>query len=156
MDRKALAHTLISAACGGFGIAAMLTLAALSGTPLGAIPFATSIVLVAGAPRSPPARSKAVIFGHLICASAGIALHYSGFEGIATVAAVVALSIALMLVFDVFHPPAGITPLVIYNSSLDWTFLFMPVLAGALCVMLLARTSERLQAMAGAGQGAQR
>lgn len=148
MDRKTLAHIVISAACGACGIALMTVVAAFTTLPLGSIPFATSIVLVAGAPRSPPARSRAVICGHLICATAGLAVHYSGMAGIATVAAAVGVSIALMLAFDVFHPPAGITPLVIYGSALDWTFLFMPVLAGAVGVALLARTAERLQGLA--------
>lgn len=147
MDRKALAHILISAVCGGCGIALMVAVATFTTLPLGSIPFATSIVLVAGAPRSPAARTKAVICGHLICATAGLAMHYSGMEAIVTVAVAVGLSIALMLAFDVFHPPAGITPLVIYGSALDWTFLLMPVLAGAIGVALLARTAERLQAL---------
>lgn len=147
LDRKA-GLTLIAGICGGCGIAMMILLADISALPLGAIPFATSIVLVSGAPRSAPARTKAIIFGHLICAGAGVALHYSGYESAVTVAATVGVCIAFMLAFDVFHPPAGITPLVIYGSSLDWTFLFVPVLLGAMIVALLARLSDLLQSLA--------
>ncbi len=122
----------------------MVILASISAVPLGTIPFATSIVLVSGAPRSAPARTKAIVFGHLICATAGITMHYSGMEAAPTVAAAVGVSVAIMLAFDVFHPPAGITPLVLYGSALDWTFLVVPVLVGAVSVAILARTAEKL------------
>ncbi|NJM34384.1 MAG: HPP family protein [Rhodomicrobium sp.] len=122
----------------------MIELAELSAAPLGTIPFATSIVLVSGAPKSQPARNKAIVFGHLICGAVGIAMHHSGYEAPVTVAAAVAIGIALMLAFDAFHPPAGITPVVLYGSTLDWTFLFSPVLLGAVCVAILARTAEKL------------
>lgn len=122
----------------------MVALASISAVPLGTIPFATSIVLVSGAPKSAPARTKAIIFGHLICALVGLGMHYSGLEAIPTVAAAVGISVVIMIVFDVFHPPAGITPLVLYGSSHSLTFLVVPVLAGAVSVAILARTAEKL------------
>lgn len=135
---------LISAVCASCGIALMVTLATISAVPLGTIPFATSIVLVSGAPKSPPARTNAIVFGHLICAAVGVGMHYSGLEAIATVGLAVGVSVALMIAFDVFHPPAGITPLVLYGSTYDWTFLLVPVLVGAVSVAILARTAEKL------------
>jgi hypothetical protein len=52
-----------------------------------------------------------------------------------------------MLAVDAFHPPAGITPFVLYASTFDWDFLIMPVLTGAVTVAILARTVEKLQQM---------
>ena len=144
MVKFAVFRTLVSALSASCGIALMVTLAQISAVPLGTIPFATSIVLVAGAPRSAPARTKAIIFGHLICAAAGVLMHHSGFEATVTVAAAVGASVAIMLAFDVFHPPAGITPLVLYGSDLTWTFLIVPVLVGAVSVAILARTTQKL------------
>lgn len=141
-------HTFISAFCAAAGIALMVTLASISAVPLGTIPFATSIVLVSGAPKSPPARTKAIVFGHLICATAGVGMHYSGLEAIPTVAVAVGISVAVMIAFDVFHPPAGITPLVLYGSTYDWTFLLVPVLVGAVSVAILARVAEKLIGLA--------
>lgn len=152
MSRVAIQCIVISAVCAGFGIALMVALAQISAVPLATIPFATSIVLVAGAPRSAPARTKAIIFGHLICALLGMAMHYSGMEETATVAVAVGVSVAIMIAFDVFHPPAGITPLVLYGSAYDWTFLLVPVLAGAVSVAILARTAQKLIDLAEAAQ----
>ncbi len=156
MTKVTLLRGLISALCAAAGIALMVSLATISAVPIGTIPFATSIVLVSGAPKSPPARTQAIVFGHLICAAAGIAMHYSGFEMTATVAGAVGISVALMLVFDVFHPPAGITPLVLYGSHLNWTFLIVPVLVGAVSVAILARTAEKLLEIADMAGGRRR
>ena len=144
MSKVKILSILISAVCAAGGIGMMVTLASISSVPLGAVPFATSIVLVSGAPRSGPARTKAIIFGHLICGAAGVLMHYSGLEATPTVAAAVGISVAIMLIFDVFHPPAGITPLVLYGSTFDWTFLIVPVLVGAVSVAILARMAEKL------------
>jgi CBS-domain-containing membrane protein len=148
MAKLSIIHTLISAFCAAAGIALMVTLASISAVPLGTIPFATSIVLVSGAPKSPPARTKAIVFGHLICATAGVGMHYSGLEAVPTVAAAVGISVAVMITFDVFHPPAGITPLVLYGSTYDWTFLLVPVLVGAVSVAILARAAGKFMDLA--------
>jgi len=139
---------VISIVSASLGIAIMISLANISAVPLGTIPFATSIVLVASAPRSGPARTKAIIAGHLICGAAGLLVHQSGFEATSTVAVAVGVSVGLMLALNVLHPPAGITPLVLYGSDLTWNFLLVPVLVGAVSVAILARTAEKLTDLA--------
>ncbi len=37
-----------------------------------------------------------------------------------------------------FHPPAGIDPLLVVVEAMPWTFLFVPVAAGALALALFA------------------
>jgi CBS-domain-containing membrane protein len=37
-----------------------------------------------------------------------------------------------MYLTGTFHPPAGINPLLVVSNNLPWSFLFAPVLAGAL------------------------
>jgi len=130
------------------GVALMFKLGALSSVPLSAIPFATSIVLVSGMPDAPPARNRAIILGHLICGLMGVLMHLSGFEAPLMVAAAVGASVALMLAFDAFHPPAGITPFVLYASPFNWYFLIVPVLTGAVTVAILARTIQKLMELA--------
>lgn len=134
----------ISAAC---GIAMMIVLSDLSAIPLSTIPFATSIVLVASAPQSAPASTKSIIFGHLICAVVGFITSHTGFHEVTSVAVAIGISVALMLAFDVLHPPAGITPLVIYSATPEWTFLLVPVLLGAVSVAILARTTHVLHSL---------
>ena len=66
-------RTIASRAIGGAGgIALMGALARLAEAPLMTIPFATSIVMIMGAPESPPARPHCVIGGHIISATAGV------------------------------------------------------------------------------------
>lgn len=122
----------------------MVVLAGISSLPLAVVPFASSIVLVSGAPTSRPASSSAIVFGHLICAASGLVFSALDFDKTTGISAAVAMSVVLMLLFDVFHPPAGVTPLIVYGSAAHWDFLFIPVLIGAISVAVLARTTERL------------
>ncbi len=120
------------------GIFIMVLLAGAAHMPIAAVPFATSIVLVAGSPESPPARLKAILGGHLICALCGLATLKLGFSGSLAMSAAVGLSVGAMLATGAFHPPAGITPLVILTLSPGWDFLISPVIIGALLVVALA------------------
>jgi CBS-domain-containing membrane protein len=147
MNRVVLLKGLISAVGAFIGVTLMFKLGQISSVPLSAIPFATSIVLVAGTPDAPPARTRAIILGHMICGMVGVLMHLSGFENPLMVAAAVGACVVIMLAVDAFHPPAGITPFVLYASTFDWDFLIMPVLTGAVTVAILARTVEKLQQM---------
>ena len=40
-----------------------------------------------------------------------------------------------MLATDTFHPPAGINPLIIVMNAMPWSFLLVPVAAGALILL---------------------
>jgi len=106
--------------------------------PLAAIPFATSIVLVIGSPDAEPAQPRALIGGHFVTALVGLAvLKLIGPQAWA-VAAAIGLSILAMYLTGTFHPPAGINPLLVVSGNLPWTFLFAPVLAGALLLTAFA------------------
>ncbi|GLK73709.1 HPP family protein [Ancylobacter dichloromethanicus] len=144
-----------------FGVAASILVAALSaaavvfivhrvaagsGMALAAFPFITSLVLVCGAPASAPAGTRAILGGHLICgvvALGGLAL-FPPSDVVTAVA--VGLAVALMLATRCFHPPAGITPLIVAQFQPGWDFLIWPVLTGALVAAMLARALERLRA----------
>jgi CBS-domain-containing membrane protein len=39
---------------------------------------------------------------------------------------------------DTFHPPAGIDPLVVVVNEMPWSFLVVPVAAGAVLLALFA------------------
>jgi CBS-domain-containing membrane protein len=148
MNRVTLLKSLISVVGAFTGVTLMFKLGEMSSVPLTAIPFATSIVLVAGTPEAPPARTRAIILGHLICGLMGVLMHLSGLESPLTVAVAVGVSIVIMIAVDAFHPPAGITPFVLYASTFDWDFLIVPVLTGAITVAILARTIEKLMQLA--------
>ncbi len=148
MDKVSLLKLLISGIGAVVGVILMFKLGEMSAVPLAAIPFATSIVLVAGTPYSPPARTRAIVLGHIICGLAGVGMHIGGYDTPFGVAVAVGVSVMLMLALDAFHPPAGITPFVLYGSPFDWDFLLVPVLTGAVTVAILARTLEKLMQLA--------
>jgi CBS-domain-containing membrane protein len=121
-----------------FAIAAMEWSSLAAEYPLAFIPFATSIVLVIGSPDAEPAQPRALIGGHIVATLVGFAvLRLAGPQAWAAAAAV-GLSVLAMYITDTFHPPAGINPLLVVSGSLPWTFLFAPVLAGALSLTAFA------------------
>ncbi|MFN3657620.1 MAG: HPP family protein [Pseudolabrys sp.] len=128
--RTALA-VLAGAAGGAVAIGAMEAFAARSAMPVMAIPFGTSIVLVLGSPEAEAAQPRALIGGHLVSALVGlIVLQLAGPEPWAAALAV-GLAMVAMHVTGTFHPPAGIDPLLIVVNAMPWSFLVMPVAAGA-------------------------
>ncbi len=112
--------------------------------PLFAIPFATSIVLVIGSPRAKPAQPRALIGGHVMSALAGfVLLALFGAHGWVAALAV-GIGVGVMMLTDTFHPPAGINPLLIVTNNLPWTFMLVPVLAGALLLAVFAFVWHRI------------
>jgi CBS-domain-containing membrane protein len=112
-------------------------------TPLAAIPFATSIVLVIGSPEVEPAQPRALIGGHVVSTLVGlVVLQLTGPHAWAAAAAV-GLAVLAMYVTGTFHPPAGINPLLVVSSNLPWLFLFAPVLAGAVLLTAFAYVWHR-------------
>jgi CBS-domain-containing membrane protein len=82
---------LIVGAGGAVAIGLMESSSTFIHTPLAAIPFATSIVLVMASPQAVPAQPKALIGGHLISTVVGfIVLALAGLHAWAAAPAVVA------------------------------------------------------------------
>jgi CBS-domain-containing membrane protein len=123
---------------------ALHVVARTSGTALVAFPFATTLVLVCGAPGSPPSSSRAIVGGHMICGVVALCGHHLWPNSELATAGMVGVALALMMALRCFHPPAGITPLIAAQFHLDWNFLFWPVLTGALLAALLARCLEAI------------
>ncbi len=135
------------AAIAGLGaaiaIGAMEWLSLASRFPLVIIPLATSIVLVIGSPEAEPAQPRALIGGQVVATLAGLAmLQLTGPQAWAAAAAV-GVAIVAMLVTGTFHPPAGINPLLVVSNNLPWSFLFAPVLAGAVLLTAFAYVWHR-------------
>jgi CBS-domain-containing membrane protein len=100
-------------------------------------------VLVIGSPEAEPAQPRALIGGHLVATLAGLAmLQLTGPQAWAAAAAV-GVAIAAMVVTGTFHPPAGINPLLVVSNNLPWSFLFAPVLAGAVLLAAFAYVWHR-------------
>ena len=136
--RNTLPLTLFQALGAALAIAAMIALAAWSHVPLIAAPFTTSIVLVMGAPESPPAQPLAIIGGHLVSIVAGLAVVHLLGDSVWLAAPAVGLALLGMKLTGTFHPPAGINALIAVTQHLSWEFALMPVLAGAILLAAFA------------------
>jgi CBS-domain-containing membrane protein len=129
---------IAGAAGGAVAIGIMELLSARTMTPLAAIPFATSIVLVLGSPDVPPAQPRALVGGHLVSALAGLLVVKICGPDPWAAAFAVGLAIAAMQVAGMFHPPAGINPLLIVLQGFSWDYLLVPVASGAVLLLIFA------------------
>jgi CBS-domain-containing membrane protein len=137
-NRIQILAILSGAAGGAIAIGSMEAFSATTAFPLVAIPFATSIVTVLGAPKADPAQPRALIGGHLVSTLVGLLI--VKLCGPAPWAAAVAVGLAMvaMHLTGTFHPPAGIDPLIVVTNNMPWSFLFAPVGIGALMLALFA------------------
>jgi CBS-domain-containing membrane protein len=144
MHRKPFIRALERALAGGAAIALMVAIADATGYPLMGLPFTTSIVMVLGSPEVPAARPVTVFFGHLI--RAATAVGYTSLFGFEPWVAAVAITLSMLLMqsFDVFHPPAGITPVIVTSSHAGSSFILFPVLAGVILLIAFSAICKRL------------
>jgi len=126
------------AAGGGVAIAIMQYASDRTTLPLVLIPFATSIVLVMGSPEAEPAQPRPLVCGHLVSALVGLLVVKLAGPSVWAAAIAVGIAMVAMHLTRSFHPPAGIDPLIIVHNDLPWSFLVMPVGAGALLLAAFA------------------
>jgi len=107
-------------------------------------PFGATVVIVFGLPNSPLAQPKNVILGHLITAFIGV--FFVQFIGVTalTLAVATGIGVSAMLLTKTTHPPAGANPILIMLSAQTWTFLFSPVLVGAVVIVLVGKLMQLL------------
>ncbi len=119
------------------GIAALAYLTVSTSYPLIAGPFGATAVLVFAVPDSPLAQPRNVIGGNCIGAIACIVLVYLFGSNPFSMALAVATAIKLMQLTKTLHPPGGAVALIGVMSEATWNFLWTPVLAGSVAIVLL-------------------
>jgi len=104
--------------------------------------FASSVVLVFGYSENEFAQPKNVLFGHLLCAFIGI-LFVTLFKisqdrtiFFLAIGIAVGLSVTLMMVFKITHPPAGANTIVVILAQDSFQFLLFPILVGAITIII--------------------
>lgn len=133
------------------GIGAMIGISLLAfsqpvftGWDLLIAPFGASAVLLFGVPESPLARPFNVIGGHVVTATIGlIFLNYIGVYPW-SLALATGLAVTTMMLTNTEHPPAGANPILVMLTQPDWGFVIEPVLIGAVCLVLVAKTYGKL------------
>ncbi len=100
--------------------------------------FGATCVLLFGYPQSPFSQPRNVILGHFLSTFIGLFfLHTFGNEWW-SMALALATAIAVMLLTNTVHPPAGSNPVIVFLLGAPWSFLITPTLIGALILVLVA------------------
>lgn len=130
-----LQHMLYSWLGAFLGIA---TLAYLTSQdhPFIAAPLGATAVLVFGVPDSPLAQPRNVIGGNLIAAIICVTLVQTFGTAPWVMAMAVATTIKLMQLTRTVHPPAGAVALLGVLTHASWSYVFTPVLAGSIVIIL--------------------
>lgn len=96
-----------------------------------------SCVLVFGVYESPFAQPRNIIGGHLLSAFMGL-LFYTSFGDVWwSMGLAVASAIAVMMLTQTLHPPAGSNPLIIMITKQGWDFLLTPTFLAAVSLVIL-------------------
>ncbi|MCU0537832.1 MAG: HPP family protein [Hydrococcus sp. Prado102] len=118
------------------GIAALAYISVNTDYPLIAAPFGAAAVLLFAVPESPLAQPRNCIFGNCLGAIVSLVMvHVFGSEPW-VMALAVATAIQVMQLTKTLHPPGGAVALVGVMSKAEWSFLFTPVLAGSIVLVI--------------------
>ncbi len=120
------------------GILAIGEITSLSGHHLLIGSFGASAVLLFDAVDSPLAQPRNLVGGHVL--SAGVAVIVVALVGSSplTMAIAVGLAIFVMNLTHTTHPPGGATALIGVQGAVGPEFILLPVLAGALILLIMA------------------
>ena len=137
---------------GGIGAAVTITIltyitfeSVLSGTNYGlwlTASFGSSVVVVFGYPNNEFAQPKNVLLGHIVCTLVGIIFvtlfkisqdRSIFFLGIGLA---VGISVMLMMIFKITHPPAGANTIVVIMAQESFQFLLFPIITGAITIII--------------------
>ncbi|WP_417455828.1 HPP family protein [Kordiimonas sp.] len=131
------------------GIGSLLALMAVGGlsvlsdTPLLMAPFGATCVLLFSVPSSPLSQPINVIGGHVVATIISLVLASFLPPTWWALAIGVGLTITVMGVLRITHPPAGADPIVIMLAAPGIDFLFTPVLLGSLILVAVAKAVHR-------------
>ncbi|MEM9602868.1 MAG: HPP family protein [Pseudomonadota bacterium] len=141
----ASAGSALVAGVGSFlAIGALITLDGLLSIALLIAPFGASCVLIFALPSAPLAQPANVVFGHAVSAGAGLLVIAALPDFAWSPALGVGLAVAAMVLLRVTHPPAGANPIVVSLLDPGWLFVLVPVLLGAVALVLIGVAFHRV------------
>ena len=137
---------------GGIGAAVTITIltyitfeSVLSGTNYGlwlTASFGSSVVVVFGYPNNEFAQPKNVLFSHIVCTLVGIVfvtlfiITQDSSIFFLAIGLAVGISVMLMMLFKIAHPPAGGNTIVVIMAQESFQFLLFPIITGAVTIII--------------------
>ena len=107
--------------------------------------FGSSMVLLFGYPESSFAQPKNIFFGHLLTSFVGIIfLYLFPLPVYLIIPLAVGFGVALMMLFNVTHPPAGGNPIIVIMGSVSLDYLVNPIIIGSLIILAFGVILNRL------------
>ena len=107
--------------------------------------FGSSMVLLFGYPESPFAQPKNIFFGHLLTSMVGIIfLYLVPLPIYLIIPLAVGFGVALMIMLNVTHPPAGGNPIIVIMGSVSLDYLINPIIIGSLIILAFGVILNRL------------
>ena len=107
--------------------------------------FGSSMVLLFGYPESPFAQPKNIFFGHLLASMVGIIfLYLIPLPIFLLIPLAVGFGVALMILLNVTHPPAGGNPIIVIMGSVSLDYLVNPIIIGSLIILAFGVILNRL------------
>ena len=90
------------------------------------------------------AQPKNVFFGHLISITIGILINELFGVSYLTLGLSVGICVSVMMYLKIVHPPAAANPLIALFADVSYDFIFFPVIAGSIVLILLSFIINKL------------
>ena len=107
--------------------------------------FGSTMVLLYGYPESPFAQPKNIFFGHLATSLAGLfVLYFIPLPLYINLPVAVGAGVALMIMLNITHPPAGGNPIIVIMGSVSLDYIINPIISGTIIVLIFGVVLNRL------------
>ena len=107
--------------------------------------FGSSMVMLYGYPESSISQHKYIFFGLLLTSVVGIIFLYTiPLPIYLLIPLAVGSAIALMMILNVTHPPAGANPIIVIMGSVSLDYLINPIILGTLIILIFGIILNRL------------
>ena len=106
--------------------------------------FGSTMVLLYGYPESPFAQPKNIFFGHLVTSLAGLfVLYFIPLPLYINLPIAVGGGVALMIMLNITHPPAGGNPIIVIIGSVSLDYIINPIISGTVIVLIFGVVLNR-------------
>jgi CBS-domain-containing membrane protein len=137
-------YALWSLISGTVGILAIHLVTTMVGYPLLIGSFGASAVLLFGANDSPLTQPRNLVGGHVLSALVAVIIVALLGSNAFSIALAVGCAILVMNLTHTTHPPGGATALIGVQAGAGLSYVFVPVLTGALILLLVALFTNNL------------